>query len=137
MSEKALFSEDPRAKGGLRRVRAVIRAAASSDVKRVREMALATLGAAVALAVALLFFGGPASLRAQGPVARPHQVANVACASCHTDRGDGKGAAGACTTCHGQTAHGSTRPAHRALAQAGKLTCVGCHPAHGDSEGIT
>ncbi len=137
MSDEALFSGGSQAKGGLRRARALIRAAASSDVKRAREIALATLGAGIALALALFFFGAPTSLRTPGPLARPHQAAHIACGSCHADRGDGKGAAGACTTCHGQAAHPSTRPAHRALAAAGKLGCVSCHPAHGAGEGVT
>jgi thioredoxin reductase len=46
-------------------------------------------------------------------------------------------AVGACKTCHAGAQHTSARPAHRALAGRGELTCAMCHPAHEGAQGVT
>jgi thioredoxin reductase len=42
-----------------------------------------------------------------------------------------------CKGCHGATAHGSTRAAHRSLAAKGELACATCHAQHAGAQGLT
>jgi thioredoxin reductase/NAD-dependent dihydropyrimidine dehydrogenase PreA subunit len=110
------------------------RAAAYTDVTRVRSLFAAGLGAALVVAIAVL--AGPSgSLAAPGALGRPHRLASVGCASCHGERVDGPAKADGCIACHG--AHPSTRSAHRTLAASGSLGCPSCHTAHGGAEGVT
>ncbi|HEX8794926.1 MAG TPA: NAD(P)-binding domain-containing protein [Polyangiaceae bacterium] len=103
-------------------------AGATSDVARPRRMLLLAVLAALVTAIALVTIPR-AHTAAPGPLSAPHQKANVACASCHTD-GPGSPVRGAsCVACH--KAHPSTRPAHAALAARGALGCPACHAAHG------
>ncbi len=115
------------------RTRRAPRAAATSDLIRVSDMAVAAVVGALALVAALVFVPAPAGLHAPGPLGRPHSEAKIACAACH----DGASPAAACVGCHGAAAHSSTRPAHRALAAKGLLGCTDCHSAHGDARGVT
>ena len=124
------------------------RATVTSDVTRVRTLGLAALGAAVGAVVAMTTT--KTSIARAMPVPRPHAEAKVACAKCHeppaasaaapassTSAGPPYAAAGACKTCHGAAKHGSSRPAHRALAAKGQLTCATCHPPHAGAQGVT
>ncbi|HEV7555923.1 MAG TPA: cytochrome c3 family protein, partial [Kofleriaceae bacterium] len=98
------------------------RAQRTSDVTRYRGViAAAIVGSIVAVAATVSLSTGDAP----GPLARPHEIAKVACAACH----GAPTMAAACTTCHGP--HPSTRARHRALVAAGTLGCVDCHPGHG------
>lgn len=144
------------------RAKVVPRAARSSDVTRARTLALAALGAAVGAGAVL--GAGLTPTGSERPLARPHAKAKIACATCHdperaveqaTSRTASSpraattdpttaaasappfAAAGACKTCHGETQHASARPAHRALAARGELTCATCHPAHEGAQGVT
>jgi thioredoxin reductase len=122
----------------------VARATRTSDVTRPRALAIVAAGAAIGVAAAALGSNAPAAK--EHPLARPH--AKVACAKCHeapAPAASGGAAlattapferAAACTTCH-RASHASTRPAHRALAQKGELTCATCHPAHSGVQGVT
>ncbi|HEU5056831.1 MAG TPA: cytochrome c3 family protein, partial [Kofleriaceae bacterium] len=108
------------------------RAAAQSDVTRFRGVAIAAAAGAVATTALALAGSDPSARRGSpGPLARPHQVAHLACDSCHDDRP----LAAACTGCHG--AHPSTRPGHARLAAAGALGCADCHAGHRTAAGIT
>ncbi len=98
------------------------RAERTSDVTRFRGVALAALAAAAVTVAAVLVLSRGGS---PGPLARPHVVAGIACASCH----DGPSLAAACTACHGPRY--STRGPHQALAARGELRCTSCHTAHG------
>ncbi len=118
------------------RARSAPRAETTSDVTRPRDLVLAALVTALALAASLALIPHEGRFGSPGPLSRPHVQARLACAACH-ERSKGKGAAGACTGCHGTTAHASTREGHRALAKQGLLRCVDCHPAHGPDQGIT
>jgi thioredoxin reductase len=141
-----LFTQD-KAATPLRRARAALRAVATSDVTRSRDLAIACAAAAVALGAALVFVPSPRPEGLPGPLARPH--AKLACAACHeraptaapatssTTASIASPAAAACKGCHGANGHASTRPKHRALAQAGKLGCTTCHAAHTGTQGIT
>lgn len=118
--------------------KAAPRATRTSDVTRPRGLAIVAAGAALGVSVAAIAAPSPTGI--ERPLARPH--AKVACAKCH-DAPAGAALAGApfspasaCKTCHGAS-HGSTRPAHRALAQKGELTCATCHPAHAGVQGVT
>ncbi len=109
------------------------KAAPTSDVARPRTFALAAAGAAVGVTVALVAQGTPAST--PRPIARPH--AKLACTSCHVDPATPAAVApDSCATCHG-TNHGSTRPAHRALAARGELGCPTCHAQHAGAQGVS
>lgn len=115
-------------KNPLARSRAARGTSFTSDLFRVREVFLACVVGAAALIAVLA--ASPASVRAPGPLPRPHQ--KLACASCHDAQG---GASKACGGCHAP--HPSTRAGHRALAQQGKLGCTTCHGQHEDAQGIT
>ncbi|MEO8796246.1 MAG: NAD(P)-binding domain-containing protein [Polyangiaceae bacterium] len=110
------------------RVRAAKAALRTSDVTRVRDLALIAVVALAGLVAALLVF--PAGAREPGPLPAVH--AKLACAACHDSKG---GTAGACVECH--RAHQSTRPGHEKLARSGKLACTTCHAQHHDTQGIT
>ncbi len=125
--EEALATADV-ARNPLARTRAAKGALSTSDVLRVRDLALAVAVAGAALVAALAVFPGGA--RSPGPLPRPHQ--KLACASCHDAK---EGASRSCVGCH--SPHSSTRPGHRALAQQGKLGCTTCHAQHADTQGIT
>jgi thioredoxin reductase/NAD-dependent dihydropyrimidine dehydrogenase PreA subunit len=127
-----LFTQDKTATP-LRRARAALRAVATSDVTRSIDLAIACAAAAMALGVALVLVPSPRPEGLPGPLARPHE--KLACAACH-ERAPAT-AATSCKGCHGATAHASSRPQHRALAQAGKLGCTACHAAHTGTQGIT
>lgn len=137
------------------RAKAAHRARKSSDVTRPRTLALVMAGAAMGVGVAAYAAKTPAG--AERPLARPH--AKVACAKCHEAPAPAPPPApppppapaaasapaastakfetgAACKTCHG-AGHASTRPAHRALAQKGELTCATCHPAHAGVQGVS
>jgi thioredoxin reductase len=130
-----------------RRPRVAPRAVATSDVTRVRDMALAAGVGAIAALVATLAVPSRAPESAPGPLARPHVQAKLACVACHGESNEPTGASprsgarsaleAACGRCHGGPAHASLRPAHRAFAAQGQLGCVTCHPAHGDARGVT
>jgi thioredoxin reductase/NAD-dependent dihydropyrimidine dehydrogenase PreA subunit len=113
----------------LGRARAAKTASRTSDVFRVRDLALAAIVAVGALLGALAIFPG-SGVREPGPLPRPH--AALACGKCH-DASDGP--AKACVGCHGP--HVSTRVGHRAMVQSGKLACTDCHAQHHDTQGIT
>lgn len=139
------------------RSKVIQRATRTSDVTRVRTMALAALGAAVGAGVALA--AGVTPSGSERPLAGPHAHAKekIACAKCHeapptsasatpasvASNGAARttppfAAAGACKACHGAGAqHASARSAHRALAARGELTCATCHPAHEGAQGVT
>jgi thioredoxin reductase/NAD-dependent dihydropyrimidine dehydrogenase PreA subunit len=138
-----LFTQDKSATP-LRRARAALRAVATSDVTRSRDLAIACGAAAVALGAALVLVPSPRPEGLPGPLARTHE--KLACAACHERAPTATASsastatpppAAACKGCHGATAHASTRPQHRALAQAGKLGCTTCHAAHTGTQGIT
>jgi thioredoxin reductase/ferredoxin len=114
------------------RGKTVRRAEATSDVLRARHALGAALVAAMVLAVMAAVASALGYGASPGPLARPHVVAKVGCASCHGSEG---GAVAACTTCHG--AHASVRAGHRAKLASGELRCVDCHPAHGGAGGVT
>lgn len=137
------------------RAKVVQRATRASDVTRARTLALAALGAAVGAGAVVV--SGVTPSGAERPLARPHAAAKIACAKCHEASPDAgpQGAGGtarsridsepapsfatggACRGCHGKSKHGSTRPAHRALAARGQLSCATCHPAHAGAQGVT
>lgn len=136
----------PEARAG--RAKTVHRAAKTSDVTRTRTLALAAIGAAMGAGLAAAT--GELPKGTERPLARPHVVAKVACAKCHDDEAaatwaaatpgtvaSGYSSAGACKTCHGKTTHASARPAHKALAARGELSCATCHPAHAGAQGVT
>lgn len=125
--DEALATADA-ARNPLARTRAAKGAFHTSDVLRVRDLALAAAVAGAALIGALAFFPGGA--RSPGPLPRPHE--KLACASCHDAK---DGASKSCAGCHGP--HASTRTGHRALAQQGKLGCTTCHAQHGETQGVT
>ena len=104
----------------------------SSDVTRPRTLAVVAAGAALGVGVAAYAAETPAGT--ERPLARPHANAKIACVKCHETAEANPG--NACKNCHG-TSHTSTRPAHRALAQKGELTCTTCHPAHSGVQGVT
>ena len=107
------------------RPRRTRRAERTSDVTRVRGLAVAAAAAAaVVIGAALLAPGATAAGGAPGPLPRPHARAGVTCEACH----DAPTLAAACTGCHG--AHPSARPAHQALAARGALGCPTCHAGH-------
>jgi hypothetical protein len=108
------------------------RAGSQSDVTRFRGVLIASIAGAVVTAALALSLSDSATRRGSpGPLQRPHQLAKLACASCH----NAKPLAAACTGCHG--AHDSSRPAHARLAAAGELACASCHAGHGSGAGIT
>ena len=134
------------------RTKVLQRATRTSDVTRVRTLALAALGAAVGAGVALA--AGITPTGSERPLARPHAKANIACAKCHEAPPPSASAAlgpaevasvgappffasRACTACHAGPQHRSARTAHRALAARGELTCATCHPAHEGAQGVT
>lgn len=126
------------------RAKAPPRAGKTSDVTRPRTLAIVAGGAAIGVVVAAYAAKTPAGT--ERPLARPH--AKVACAKCHEAPAPAASAsstpaaiakfetAAACKSCHGAS-HASTRPAHRALAQKGELTCATCHPAHAGVQGVS
>lgn len=103
---------------------------ASSDLSRPRELAWGALGAGLGLAALLGLTRVDAS---PGPLALPHVQAGVACAKCHDAP---NGAASACVGCHSKEQHASLRAGHRAMTQKGELTCVTCHSAHQETQGV-
>lgn len=132
------------------KVKPAQRVIVTSDVTRVRTLALAVLGAAVGAVVALTTT--KTSIARSMPLPRPHAEAKVACAKCHeapaasasavlpspsASAGPPFEAAGACKTCHVAAKHVSSRAPHRALAAKGQLTCATCHPAHAGAQGVT
>jgi thioredoxin reductase/NAD-dependent dihydropyrimidine dehydrogenase PreA subunit len=108
--------------------RAAPRAVRTSDAARPRLLLLSALGAAAGVGIVLAVARPP--LGEERPLARPHALAKVACASCHEAPGQG------CTGCHGAS-HGSARPGHRALAARGELGCPTCHAQHAGGQGVT
>lgn len=126
--------------------RKAVRPGKTSDVTRPRTLAVVAAGAALGVGIAAYAAQTPAGT--ERPLARPH--AKVACAKCHEANAPVASApaasgassivrfeaAAACKTCHGSS-HTSTRPAHRALAQKGELTCATCHPAHAGVQGVS
>ena len=126
------------------RTKVVQRATRTSDVTRVRTMAFAALGAAVGAGAALA--AGLTPTGSERLLAGPHAKQKIACAKCHEAPAASASAAtppppsasaGACKTCHAGAQHASARPAHRALAARGELTCATCHPAHEGAQGVT
>ncbi|MBX3188991.1 MAG: NAD(P)-binding domain-containing protein [Labilithrix sp.] len=128
------------------RAKVMPRATRTSDVTRARVLAFAALGAAVSAGATLAAGATPSG--SERPLAKPHVVAQVKCASCHeAPAASGSAAtppspaqyaaAGACKTCHAAREHVSTRAGHRALAQRGELACATCHPAHEGAQGVS
>ena len=134
------------------RTKVLHRATRTSDVTRVRTLALAALGAAVGAGAALA--AGITPTGSERPLARPHAKEKIACAKCHQSPPSSASAApfaatvasvgappffasGACKACHAGPQHASARSAHRALAARGELTCATCHPAHEGAQGVT
>ncbi len=114
------------------RRRSAPRAGSQSDVTRFRGVLVAAVAGAIATgALALALTDRDARRGSPGPIQRPHRVAKLACASCHSERP----LAAACTGCHG--AHPSMRPAHARLAAAGALGCPTCHAGHSTGAGVT
>lgn len=118
-----------------RRPRAPLRAVATSDVTRARDLAVVAAVAGAASLAALVLLRKELS-PAPGPLARPHAEAKLSCSACHGEDHEAPSAS-ACVGCHGGPAHVSIRPGHRALVAAGGLSCITCHPAHGGYEGVT
>lgn len=117
------------------------KAVRTSDVARVRTLALSAAGAAAGVAIAVAVDRTP--LATERPIARPH--AQVACGSCHAEPSTSVAplapapphhVAAACKSCHGGS-HVSTRAAHRSLAAKGELTCATCHAQHAGGQGVT
>jgi thioredoxin reductase len=107
------------------RRRRTARAERTSDVTRVRGIAIAAAVAAVAAAVAVVALASADARRGSpGPLPRPHALAGVTCDACH----GGATIAQGCVTCHG--AHPSARAPHRALSSKGALACTDCHNGH-------
>jgi thioredoxin reductase len=101
------------------------RAERTTDVTRVRGIAIAAAVTAVAGAVAVVALTGADARRGSpGPLPRPHALAGVTCDACH----GGATIAQGCVTCHG--AHPSARAPHRELATRGTLACTDCHNGH-------
>jgi thioredoxin reductase len=123
------------------RGRAPARAEPTSDVTRFRGVLAATIaGAGGALAAALIFppAGGHLS---PGPLSRPHEKAELECASCHRAEGE-KARSGqasvpekVCTGCHG--AHPSTRRGHEKVRAQGAMRCSTCHAIHASDQGVS
>ncbi len=120
-----------------RRARTAPRAVATSDVTRVRDMAIAAGAGAIAAIGALVLVPSGAPEASPGPLARPHAQAKLPCTACHSDKEGAPAPRAACGGCHGGPAHASLRAGHRALAAKGELGCITCHPAHGDARGVT
>ena len=113
------------------RRRAAPVAVATSDETRFRSYGIAALVLAFTVVGLVVLGGGASSLRAPGPLAKPHQ--ELACGACH-GRVAGERTADACVGCHG--AHPSARAAHGALERAGRLECGGCHAVHRAESGL-
>jgi thioredoxin reductase/NAD-dependent dihydropyrimidine dehydrogenase PreA subunit len=109
--------------------RAALRAVATSDVTRARDLAIVAVVAGLSLLAVLAYFRSNLS-SAPGPLARPHQNAKLACSSCHGEKNETATAA-ACVGCHGGPAHTSTRAGHQ------KIGCITCHHAHEGQQGVT
>jgi thioredoxin reductase/NAD-dependent dihydropyrimidine dehydrogenase PreA subunit len=130
VNESPLFSaRDPSARAARRRSAPEVETV--SDLRRFRGVALAAVMGAVATVIAVFVVVDPPALRAPGPLSLPHRQADLSCASCH-DPGPPKAA---CTGCHGD--HPSTRAGHRAMLQAGKMSCTTCHRPHVDLGGVS
>lgn len=114
--------------------RAPQRRGPSSDVTRFRGLAIASVCAAVAVALAWWQFPARAT-SATGALALPHRQAKLECSACH-EEGAPKDdrAADACSDCHG--GHTSQREPHRRLMRRGELRCIDCHDVHGDDQGV-
>lgn len=155
----------PEARAG--RAKVVQRATKTSDVTRTRTLALAALGAAVGAGVAAAasdlpkgterplarphVAAGVACSKCHDDEAAAALAASASPPAPAPARSPSPGpspspppspaalyaSSGACKTCHGKTAHASARPAHKALAARGELTCATCHPAHAGAQGIT
>lgn len=115
----------------LGRRRTAPRAEQTSDVRRFRGVLVASVAAALAVLGTMVGTLDPATARSPGPMSRPHVAAGLSCASCHV--GDAP-VVQQCVGCH--EPHPSVRPGHRALAQAGTLTCTSCHHPHEDDGGV-
>ncbi len=124
------------------------RASITTDVARPRTLALCALGAALGVGVTLAVDKTP--LASERPISKPH--AKLACERCHSETATAPAASASslpapphpnvpsgavCKSCHGEKAHASRRPAHRALAAKGELGCATCHPAHAGVQGVT
>ncbi|MBL8613120.1 MAG: NAD(P)-binding domain-containing protein [Myxococcales bacterium] len=121
---------------GERRARIAPKARTTSDRFRGRDAWIVGGVAAVAAVAAVLVpaRGSVASLGSPGPLTRPHAAKGIACAKCHDEGEARSGRVTACVGCHG--AH-ALRPGHGKLADAGRLGCATCHPAHGGAQGVT
>jgi thioredoxin reductase/NAD-dependent dihydropyrimidine dehydrogenase PreA subunit len=129
MSESPLFSaRDPSAQAARRRSAPEVEVV--SDLRRFRGVGIAAVIGAVATVVAVFLWVDPPALRSPGPLSLPHRQAELSCASCH-DPGPPKAA---CVGCHGD--HPTTRAGHRAMREAGKMTCTTCHRPHADLGGV-
>ncbi|MFO0616428.1 MAG: NAD(P)-binding domain-containing protein [Polyangiaceae bacterium] len=135
---------DPRARAAAVRAApkggAAKRTAETSDVTRVRRMAIAAVFAALGVGGALALTPTSSGLHAAGPgpLSGPHQGAKLTCAACHGDADPSSApflsnAKAACVKCHAP--HGSTRTAHAKLLASGELRCTSCHAPHGPHQG--
>jgi len=113
------------------RRRGVSRALETSDVTRFRGLLpAAVVGALVTLAI-VMAGSGLAGLRSPGGQSRPHRLAKLECASCHSASDK---PAEACGRCHGGLP--SERPGHQELRRRGELGCTNCHAIHRADEGV-
>ncbi len=125
------------------RRRAAPRALETSDVTRVRGLALATIAGAAVLAAGILLSTDARELGVQRPLSLPHRQAGLTCASCHLEPDADAPAKAPATdevadaTCRGcHVGKRSARAGHRALAEAGRLRCVSCHNSHEHDSGL-
>ena len=117
------------------RGRAAPRAEPTSDTRRFRGVLPATLAGAVTALVAALVLSPSARYAGPGPLSLPHEKAGLTCASCHgQSTPEAKGAADACTGCHGP--HPSLRAGHARQRALGTMTCATCHPVHRSDQGV-
>lgn len=129
MSDAPLFRARTPVPEGRRRSAPLVESV--SDVRRFRGVGLAAVIGAVATVIAIFLWIDPATMRAPGPLSRPHRDAGLTCAACH----DPGPPAAACAGCHG--AHPSTRKGHAGLRESGKMQCTTCHRPHRDLGGVT
>ncbi len=104
----------------------------SSDLRRARDLLVTAVACAAGVAVAAVVAHRAPRAEA-GALSRPHQIAKLACESCHAK----EDARASCTSCHEPTSHQSTRAGHQRMRASGALGCTDCHRAHGEGQTVT